>query len=79
MTALADSPTIQFHRRDVLVTNVTAYTVTDAGDAVLIHIAEGNPQGTGNYRFVSYCQTHEVAWDPEDFGACPLCDNQRTI
>jgi hypothetical protein len=77
MTTLASTPTIPFHRRNSPVLSVTAYTFTDEGDAVLIHIAEGHPQGTGSYHFVSYCQGHEVAWDPSDFGVCPICNPEK--
>lgn len=77
MTAPASTPTIQFHRRNSPVLDVTAFTFTDARDAVLIHIAEGHPQGTGSYHFVSYCTVHEIAWNPSDFRVCPLCDPGR--
>lgn len=66
------SPIIQFHRRNTPVENVTAYIFQ--GDAVLIRLQDGTAPGTGGYCFVSYCRTHEAAWDPRDFGVCPLCD-----
>jgi len=75
MTAPASlSQTIQFHRQNSRVLEVTAYTFTDAGDAVLIHVTEeGHSQGTGSYHYVPYCQAHEIAWDSKVFSACPLC------
>lgn len=65
---------IEFHQRNSPVMNVTTYGFSDKGDAVLIRTTHGTGHG---YRYVSYCRTHEIAWEPRDFGVCPICDPER--